>query len=165
MLREDFINELKIENEELQFQLKDLEYLIQLKEEELADLKKTSQNIIELQSKLDQNLYQFEQMQNFIGNQQQQAEGALRREASMEEEMIDSMKAEKSYYEIREEFKSNKLALNDLNQQMNEVVALYHQITDLKNKITSLQSDLEISNLDNKFLKEELFNYKNQTPS
>ena len=48
---------------------------------------------------------------------------------------------------------------------MNEVVALYHQITDLKNKITSLQSDLEISNLDNKFLKEELFNYKNQTPS
>ncbi len=104
-------------------------------------------------------------MQNFIGNQQQQAEGALRREASMEEEMIDSMKAEKSYYEIREEFKSNKLALNDLNQQMNEVVALYHQITDLKNKITSLQSDLEISNLDNKFLKEELFNYKNQTPS
>ena len=165
MLREDFINELKIENEELQFQLKDLEYLIQLKEEELADLKKTSQNIIELQSKLDQNLYQFEQMQNFIGNQQQQAEGALRREASMEEEMIDSMKAEKSYYEIREEFKSNKLALNDLNQQMNEAVALYHQITDLKNKITSLQSDLEISNLDNKFLKEELFNYKNQTPS
>jgi len=165
MLREDFINELKIENEELQFQLKDLEYLIQLKEEELADLKKTSQNIIELQSKLDQNLYQFEQMQNFIGNQQQQAEGALRREASMEEEMLDSMKAENSYYEIREEFKSNKLALNDLNQQMNEVVALYHQITDLKNKITSLQSDLEISNLDNKFLKEELFNYKNQTPS
>ena len=165
MLRQDFINELKIENEELQFQLKDLEYLIQLKEEELADLKKTSQNIIELQSKLDQNLYQFEQMQNFIGNQQQQAEGALRREASMEEEMIDSMKAEKSYYEIREEFKSNKLALNDLNQQMNEAVALYHQITDLKNKITSLQSDLEISNLDNKFLKEELFNYKNQTPS
>ncbi len=163
MLREDFIKELKIENEALQFQLKDLEYLIQLKEEELADLKKASENIIELQSKLDQNLYQFEQMQNHIGHQQQQAEGALRREASMEQEMIDSIKIEQSYYEIRDEFNSNKLALNDLNQQMNEAVALYHQITDLKKKITSLQSDVEISNLDNRFLKEELIKYKNQT--
>ena len=165
MLREDFIKELKIENEALQFQLKDLEYLIQLKEEELADLKKASENIIELQSKLDQNLYQFEQMQNYIGHQQQQAEGALRREASMEQEMIDSIKIEQSYYEIRDEFNSNKLALNDLNQQMNEAVALYHQITDLKNNITSLQSDIEISNLDNRFLKEELIKYKNQTSS
>ena len=37
MQREDYIKDLKQENEELQFQLKDLEYLIQLKEEELAD--------------------------------------------------------------------------------------------------------------------------------
>ena len=43
MQNEDFIQELKNENEELQYQLKDLEYLIQLKEEELDDLKKASQ--------------------------------------------------------------------------------------------------------------------------
>ena len=165
IMSEDFYQQLKKENEELHKELVDLNYLIQLREEELAEMKNASRHIAEMHSKINLNLYEFEQMQNFIGNQQQQAEGALRREASMEEEMLDSMKAENSYYEIREEFKSNKLALNDLNQQMNEVVALYHQITDLKNNITSLQSDLEISNLDNKFLKEELFNYKNQTPS
>ena len=70
MQHEDYIKNLKQENEDLQFQLKDLEYLIQIKEEELADLKKASQHVAELQSKIDQNLYQFEQMQLHISDEQ-----------------------------------------------------------------------------------------------
>ena len=89
MQNEDFIQELKNENEELQYQLKDLEYLIQLKEEELDDLKKASQQVSSLQSKIDQNLYQFEQMQLFINEEQQKLQGALNREASIEQELID----------------------------------------------------------------------------
>ena len=120
MQNEDFIQELKNENEELQYQLKDLEYLIQLKEEELDDLKKASQQVSSLQSKIDQNLYQFEQMQLFINEEQQKLQGALKREASIEQELIDGIATEKSYYEIKEEFNSTKAALQDINEQMNE---------------------------------------------
>lgn len=156
MQREDYIKDLKQENEDLQFQLKDLEYLIQLKEEELADLKKASQHVAELQSKIDQNLYQFEQMQLHISDEQHKLQGALKREASMEQELIDVIGIEKSYYEIKEEFISTKTALQDINEQMNEAASIYQQCISLKKKVTELESNLEIVNLDNQFLKVEL---------
>lgn len=156
MQNEDFIQELKNENEELQYQLKDLEYLIQLKEEELDDLKKASQQVSSLQSKIDQNLYQFEQMQLFINEEQQKLQGALKREASIEQELIDGIATEKSYYEIKEEFNSTKTALQDINEQMNEAATIYQQLVLMKKKVAELESNLEIANLDNQFLKEEL---------
>ena len=160
MQNEDFIQELKNENEELQYQLKDLEYLIQLKEEELDDFKKASQQVSSLQSKIDQNLYQFEQMQLFINEEQQKLQGALKREASIEQELIDGIATEKSYYEIKEEFNSTKAALQDINEQMNEAATIYQQLVLMKKKVAELESNLEIANLDNQFLKEELDNLR-----
>jgi len=156
MQSEDYIKDLKKENEELQFQLKDLEYLIQLKEEELADLRRASQQVAELQSKIDQNLYQFEQMQLLISEEQKKLQGALKREASMEQELIDVIGIEKSYYEIKEKFNSTKTALHDITEQMNEAATIYQQWISLKKKVAELESNLEIVNLDNQFLKEEL---------
>lgn len=160
MQHEDYIKNLKQENEDLQFQLKDLEYLIQLKEEELADLKKASQHLAELQSKIDQNLYQFEQMQLHISDEQHKLMGALKREASMEQELIDAIEIEKSYYEIKEEFDSTKTALHDINEQMNEAASIYQQLVTFKKKVAELESNLEIVKLDNQFLKEELSQIK-----
>ena len=160
MQHEDYIKNLKQENEDLQFQLKDLEYLIQIKEEELADLKKASQHVAELQSKIDQNLYQFEQMQLHISDEQHKLKGALKREASMEQELIDAISNEKSYYEIKEEFDSTKTALHDINEQMNEAATIYKQLVSLKKKVAELESNLDIVNLDNQFLKEELSQIK-----
>ena len=160
MQREDYIKELKQENEDLQFQLKDLEYLITLKEEELEDLKKASQHVAALQSKIDQNLYQFEQMQLHISDEQHKLKGALKREAAMEQELIDAIGMEKSYYEIKEEFISTKTALHDISEQMNEAVTIYQQLVSLKKKVAELESNLEIVNLDNQFLKEELLQNK-----
>ncbi len=160
MQHEDYIKNLKQENEDLQFQLKDLEYLIQLKEEELADLKKASQHLAELQSKIDQNLYQFEQMQLHISDEQHKLMGALKREASMEQELIDAIEIEKSYYEIKEAFDSTKTALHDINEQMNEAASIYQQLVTFKKKVAELESNLEIVNLDNQFLKEELSQIK-----
>jgi len=160
MQHEDYIKNLKQENEDLQFQLKDLEYLIQLKEEELADLKKASQHLAELQSKIDQNLYQFEQMQLHISDEQHKLMGALKREASMEQELIDAIEIEKSYYEIKEAFDSTKTALHDINEQMNEAASIYQQLVTFKKKVAELESNLEIVNLYNQFLKEELSQIK-----
>ena len=66
MSSSQFFDALKNENDQLQKQLDELEYLIQIKEEELELLRKESQNLSELQSKIQMNLYEFEQMQLHI---------------------------------------------------------------------------------------------------
>ena len=160
MLSENFITKLKNENEGLQLQLQDLEYMIQMREEELLYLKKTADSIAELQSRFDHNLYEFEQMQNHIGDQQQKAEGALRREIALEDEMVQSVQTETAYYELRDQFKSSKAAFDDISSQLADMSILYRELADLKSKVTALESNLEIVTLDNQFLKEDLEKYR-----
>jgi len=155
-MSEDFYQQLKKENEELHKELVDLNYLIQLREEELTEMKNASKHIAQMQSKINLNLYEFEQMQNFIEIEQRKIEGAKRREENLEQEILDSIKMEKSYYKIREEFDSNKTALNDLNDQLKEALNIYKEVTVLKSKISELESSLEIALLDNHFLKDDL---------
>ena len=160
MISENFITELKNENQALQLQLNDLEYMIQMREEELLYLKKTADSIAELQSRFDHNLYEFEQMQNHIGDQQQKAEGAARREIALEDELIQTIQTETAYYELRDQFKSSKAAFDDINSQLEDMSLLYRELADLKSKVTELESNLEIANLDNQFLKEDLEKYR-----
>ena len=66
MQNDNLISLLKKENEQLQFELNDLEYLITLREEELLMLKNKVASITELQSRYDQQLYHMEQLQGFV---------------------------------------------------------------------------------------------------
>lgn len=163
MPSDQFFEELRNENEQLQKQLDELEYLIQIKEEELDLLRNESANLSELKSKLQMNLHEFEQMQLHILENKKKAEGAVKREAGLEEELFQSVKVETEYYKIRDELKSTKTALEDIHHQMSEAVVLYKQVADLKSKIAELESNLEIAELDKQFLKEELDEIKNST--
>lgn len=162
MISENLVNQLKSDNEHLQIQLEDLNYMIQARVEELEILRKTAAHAVLLQSRLDQNLNELDQMQNLIGEQTQLKEGAFRREASLEEEMFQSIEMEKEYYTIREQFASTKAALTDMNNQMADAVQLYQQLADQKMKVAELESNLEIASLDNQFLKEELDKYRDE---
>jgi hypothetical protein len=153
---EALYHQMKSENDLLQMQLKDLEYMIQLREEELEEMKNTAKQVSVLHSKLDNNLIQFEHMQNIIGDQDQKAVGAERRENAMEEEMLQSITAEQAYYEINSAHQSLKLALEDTQIQLSEAILLYKERTDLQKKIAELESNLEMALLDNQFLKEDL---------
>lgn len=163
MLPGDLVQQLKSENDHLQVQLEDLNYMIEAREEELTLLRKTAAHAVQLQSRLDQNLFELEQMQLRIGEEQQEAKSANKREASLEEEMIQSLKMEKEYYDIRDRFNSTKTALADINSQMAEAVALYREVAELKSKLAEMESNLEIAALDNRFLKEELVKYREET--
>lgn len=160
MTSEEIYEQLKKEKEELQFQLQDLEYLIQIKEEELAELKNKAQTVVALQSRFDERLYEIEQMQLLIGDFQQKAMGSANRESALEEELIQSIRIEKKFYSLQEQFNSTIIALDETNAQLNEAVALYKKVTDLKAKVTELESNLEIAQLDNHFLKEELEQFR-----
>ncbi len=155
---EDLFLSLKDENDELQRQLTDLNYLIELREEELAELKNSSGIIAETQSKLERNLLEIEQMQNQIAIHRQQYIGAVKREASTEQELLESIETEKAYFTIREEFESAKNAITDLQLQMKDAAYLYKENIDLKSKIAELESNLELALLDNQFLKEDIQN-------
>jgi len=156
MQNDNLISLLKKENEQLQFELNDLEYLIGLREEELLMLKNKVASITELQSRYDQQLYHMEQMQQFVKEAQQKNISAVKRENAMEEELIQSITIEKEYYSLHEQLKSSIIALEDTNNQLSDAVGMYKKLKDMKNKIAALESSLEIAQLDNQFLKEEL---------
>lgn len=137
-------------------QLQDLEYMIQLREEELLEMKASVIKLAELQSKIDNQLIAFEHLQNIIGNHQQKEIGFLKREASMEEEMLQSIEGESAFYQLQKKLESNEIEINKQMRELKEAVELYHEISDLQKKNTELESALEMANLDNQFLKEEL---------
>jgi hypothetical protein len=143
-------------------QLQDLEYMIQLREEELMEMKASVIKFAELQSKLDSQLIAFEHLQNIIGNHQQKEVGFLKREASMEDEMLQSIEAESSFYQLQKKLESNAIEINKQMRELREAVELYHEISDLQKKNTALESALDIANLDNQFLKEELEELRNR---
>jgi hypothetical protein len=154
------IKALQSENSELVLQLKDLEYLIQMKEEELEELKKMAASMARLQSKLDENLYEFEHMQLIIGKQQQQADGAKRREDALENEIIQSIETEKAYYELREEYQHMLNLMEKLNADVSETPSLVKEVADLQAKLTEAESSLELLTLDNYYLLEELKEFR-----
>ncbi len=156
MIAENLVNQLKSDNQQMKIELEDLNYLIEAREEELALLRQKAAFAVQLQSKLDQNLHEIAQMQDLLGEQQRQAAGATRREASMENELFQSMQMEREFYDLKDQLQSTQTALSDINLQVQDALGLYKENARLKQKIAELESNLEICMIDNGFLKEEL---------
>jgi hypothetical protein len=165
MLSNNLLEHLKSENELLQIQLQDVNDMIKVREEELELLRKTAAHAVLLQSRLDMNLDEFYYLQDHIGNQQEYAEGAAKREASLENELFRSIEMETQFYNIRDELASTKAAFADINQEVDNMASLYKEIAALTNKVAALESNLEIAALENSFLKEEVEKYRSEDPA
>ncbi|MEO6668559.1 MAG: hypothetical protein ABIN36_03715 [Ferruginibacter sp.] len=160
MLSDNLLQQLKSENELLQIQLQDVNDMIRVREEELEILRRTAAHAVELQSRLDINLDEFYQMQDHIGNQQDYQEGAARREASLENELLQSIQMETELYNIRDELASSKAALADINNEIEIIPSMYKELAVLKTQVAELVSKLEIADLENGFLKEEVEKFR-----
>lgn len=160
MLSDNLLQHLRSENELLKIQLQDVNDMISVREAELEILRKTAAHAVLLQSRLDMNLDEFYQMQDHIGNQQEYAEGAAKREASLESELLQAIDMETEFYNLKDQFESTKAALDDVNQEMNQMAALHKEVALLKARVTELESGLEISLLENGFLQEEVDKYR-----
>ncbi len=156
MFSKDEIQQLKSENELLQIQLEDITEIINIREEELEILRKKSAYTILLQSTLDGNLEEIAQMQQFIGEQQRKTGGAEKREASMENEVIQSLEIEKEFYNIRDKYESARAAITDLDNELAETSSMYKQLAASIARVAELESSLEIALLENDDLKEKL---------
>ena len=71
MLSADQIQQLIKENKGLQQELQEVNYILEIKEQEIAELKKIAATTTEMRSLLDTRLDELEMMQNHIGKQQQ----------------------------------------------------------------------------------------------
>ncbi len=160
MLTERQIEILRSENELLQIQLDDVNMMIKVREEELDLLRKRAADAAAMQSQLDSNLMEFEQMQNSIGFSQQKNEGFTHRLEEMEQELYDSIKDQLKSAEKVKDFESLEANLLDTTNELQEAAAVYKQLRDMKSKLAAIQSDLEIANMEITSLKEELAEVK-----
>lgn len=162
MISEEEIKELKNENESLKLQLNEINYIISIREDELELLRKKVSELAELRSELDVNLDQIAQMQNNLNKQQQKTEGAFKREANLEEELLQSIEMEKSFYNIRDKYESSRAAIIDMDAELGEAMTMYKQLGDANSKIAQLESMVEILQMENENLKLDIKDIKGQ---
>lgn len=165
MITEEQVKKLISENEFLQVQLQDVNEMIAAREEELALLREKARQSVQTRSDLDTAYEELAYMQNVISKHQQKAVGAASREASMEEELVETIRMEKEYYEIKKQFESSSAALADINQQLSEAATIYKQLADAKRKIAELESKLDIANEEKELLAYEISRLKKKSES
>ncbi len=158
----EHIQKLASENEYLQLQLKDLNELIGVREEELELLRQKAAEAVEMKSKLENTLNEISQLQDFIGQKQMEMEGATRREASMEEEVMQSLQIEKEYYTLKDQLTSSVTALLDTQEELRSVSGLFKELTKAKSRVAELESETEIQKEEIELLKYENRKLKNQ---
>jgi flagellin-like hook-associated protein FlgL len=156
VLTERQIEILRSENELLQLQLDDVNMMIKVREEELELLRARALQASEMQSRLDTNLLEFEQMQNNLGFSQQKNEGASRRLEQMEEELYASIKDQLKSEDKVKDFESLEANLLDTTNELQEAATAYKQLREIRSKLAATQSDLEIANMEITSLREEL---------
>lgn len=164
MLTERQLQQIQAENEHLKLQLEEVNEIIAIREEELAILRQKMQKATQLQSKLDMNLLEFEQMQNTIGEKQQEAEGNSIRLEELEKELFKSIKMETNYYNMLDENVSLQANLKDTNSELEEAASLYKKVRQLTIELTETKSNLEIAQMEIDGLKAELKDYKDAYP-
>ncbi|RYD81672.1 MAG: hypothetical protein EOP53_05800 [Sphingobacteriales bacterium] len=160
MLTERQIEILKSENELLQLQLDDVNTMIKVREDELELLRARAAEAVAMQSRLDTNLLEFEQMQDVIDYTQRKKGGAEERLEQMEEELYASIKDQLKSEEKAKYFESLEANLLDTTQELQEIANAFKQMRDAKSKLAGAQSELEIAYMEIASLKEELAEVK-----
>ncbi len=162
MHSEDEIQKLKSENEYLQLQLQDVNYMLSIREDELEILREKAKQAVQMKSTLEGNYNELAQMQAIIGKTQQKAFGAAKREAATEDELIQSVQIEKAYYTTKQELASVSAAFNDVDSKFAEASNVYKELEDAKRKIAELESLNDIFKEEKEFLAYELEKLKKQ---
>jgi chromosome segregation ATPase len=156
MLTEEQLDKLRSDNELLQLELDEVNMLIRIKEEELELLRQRAREAAAMQSRLDNNLYEFEQMQNNLGAAEQKTAGFYLRMQELEEDLCTSMKEQLDYAERQQDMNSLQANLLDTTSELEEASAVYKKLAAMKTKLAAAESNMEIFQLEIDSLKDEL---------
>ncbi|MEO6584288.1 MAG: hypothetical protein ABIO05_08175 [Ferruginibacter sp.] len=162
MLSEEQIKKLQAENDLLHLQLQDVNYIISIREEELEILRAKAKSAISLKSELEGTFHEIDQMQNTLGKKEQLLAGAAKREAAMEDEIIQGINIERSYYDLQDKFTSVSAAFNDTDEQLSQTVRVYKTLADAQRRIAELESMYEIEQEEKELAQYEVEKLKKQ---
>jgi len=162
MLSADQIQQIIIENEQLQVQVNDLNYMLSEKEEEITILKKAASSAAALRSVLDTQLDDMQLMQNHIGKQQQQAEGAEERELELHQEVLQAIKIQHQYNDLFQQYTYVTTQLADVQEELATIKKRSSILQKIAVQIGELESTVEDLTLERDALKDRLLLLENE---
>ena len=157
MLSEGQIQQLIGENERLQVEINDLNYMLSEREQEIAELKKYQSHETALRSMLDMQLDEMQLMQNRIGKHQQQAAGAEEREFELQQELTQAARMQQQYSELFQQYTYVNTQLDDVQQELLKVKKRNTMLQQIAVKIGEHESMLENITMERDELKEKLY--------
>lgn len=164
MLSTEQIQQLIVENESLQVQLQELDYILEIKEEELAEFKKIASAATEMRSMLDTRLDELQLMQNRIGKQQQQAEGAEDRELELQQELTQAIQLQHQYNDLFQQYTYVNTQLTDIQEELAAVKKKNKMLQQIAVQVGELESTLENLTLERDELKNRIYVLENERP-
>jgi DNA repair exonuclease SbcCD ATPase subunit len=156
MLSAAQIQQLMTENESLQVQLEELNYILLQREQEIAGLKENNATDAELRSMLDMQLEELQLMQNRIGKHQQKAEGAEEREFELHQELSQSVKIQQQYSDLFQQYTYINTQLEDIQAELAKVKKRNTMLQQIAVKIGEMESTVENITMERDELKARL---------
>ena len=145
------------ENEFLQAQLEDLNRIVQNKEDEISLLADDLESGAYLQSRIDCNLAEIDQLKYNMGLAEQKAAGA---EMMNEELALNLLKQSKERQKDRAEIKtlgSVKTELEIITNELDEATPLYAKLDKLESELAETKSQYDLLQTENNELREQIY--------
>jgi len=156
MLSAAQIEQVIAENERLQVQLEELNYILLLREQEIAELKARALDGAELRSTLDMQLEELQLMQNRIGKHQQKAAGAEEREFELQQELTQAVKLEQQYADLFQQYTYVNTQLEDVQTELAKVKKRNAMLQQIAVRIGEMESNMENVTMERDELKARL---------
>lgn len=156
MLSADQIQQIIAENERLQVQINDLNYMLSEREQEIAELKRFQSDETALRSMLDLQLDELQIMQNRIGKHQQLAAGAEEREFELQQELTQAARMQQQYSDLFQQYTYVNTQLDDVQQELLKVKKRNNMLQQIAVKIGEMESTVENLTMERDELKEKL---------
>ena len=163
MLTEDQIKKLVSENEYLQDQLEDLSAMALSYRNEIKTLQEKYGIEAELRSIIENDSEEKNLLKYQLDKEKQKAVTVAKREVAMEIELLEGIKIETEYYNIKEQQKSANAQIIDMNEQIRNSLMVYKNLEDANRKISEINSINDILKEENELLLYQLNNKRNSS--
>jgi chromosome segregation ATPase len=143
MLSEGQIQILIAENEKLQAEVEELNEILAIKEEAIAELKKIALSNAEIRSKMDMQQEEIEILQNRIGQQKQKSAGAEQREFELHQELTAAAKEHHQYTDLLQQYTYINIQFTDVQEQVAALKKRNNMLQQIAVKIGEMESMVE----------------------
>lgn len=143
------------ENEFLQLQLEDLNKAVKQRDEEIHLLGDNMDSAAALQSRIDTNLAEIEQLKYNNAVTEEKAAATEMLNEALENDLLQEIRQRHKDEKLLQEMSSVKINLDVVSEELEQSANFYQRIIQLKKEVSELKSSLEIAQLENKQLAEE----------